>query len=69
MLSEDTRVSTEVIIDTVISSVQREIEDGHGSSSEFQSISSSPELHKLVLLMRVCTYKGYSPGVILESSV
>ena len=58
MSSEDTRVSTEVIMDTVISSVQRGIEDGHGSSSEFESISSSPELHKLVLLMRVCTYEG-----------
>ena len=58
MLSEDTRVSAEVIVDTVISSVQREINDGHGSSSEFESISSSPELHKLVFLMRVCTYEG-----------
>ena len=39
MSSEHTRVSTEVIIDNVISSVQREIEDGPGSSSEFESIS------------------------------
>ena len=39
-------------------SVQREMDDGHGSSSEFESISSSPELHKLVLLMQVCTYEG-----------
>ena len=51
MLTEDTRVSVEVIVDTVISSVQREMDDRHGSSSEFESISSSPELHKLVLLM------------------
>ena len=56
MLSEDTKVSTEVIVDAVLSSVQREMEDGHGSSSEFESISLSPELHKLVFLMRVCTY-------------
>ena len=31
MSSEDTWVSTEVIVDTVISSVQRETDDGHGS--------------------------------------
>ena len=48
----------EVIVDAVLSSVQRETEDGHGSSSEFESIRSSPELHKLVLLMQVCTYEG-----------
>ena len=48
----------EVIVDTVISSIQREMEDGYGSSSEFESISSSTELHKLVLLMQVCTYEG-----------
>ena len=58
MLSEDTRVSMEVIVNTVISSIQRETDDGHGPSSEFESISSSPEPHKLVLLMKVCTYKS-----------
>ena len=58
MSSEDTKVSAEVIVDTVLSSVQREMEDGHGSSSEFESMSSSPELHKMVLLMQVCTYEG-----------
>ena len=50
MSSEDTKVSAEVIADTVISSIQRKMDDGHGSS-ECESISSSPELHKLVLLM------------------
>ena len=71
MSSEDTRVSVEVIMDTVISSVQREIEDGHGSSSEFESISSSPKLHKLVLLMRVCTYKGgaVDPKLFTRSNI
>ena len=57
MSSEDTKVSIEVIVDAVLSSVQREIEDGHGSSPEFESISSSPQLHKLVLLMQVCAYE------------
>ena len=51
MSSEDTRVSMEIIVDTAIGSVQREMDDEHGSSSEFESISSSPELHKLVLLI------------------
>ena len=58
MSSEDTRVSAEVIVDTLTCSVQREMDDGHGSSLEFESISSSPEIHKLMLLMRVCTYEG-----------
>ena len=71
MSFKDTRVSAEVIVDTVISSVQRKINDGHGSSSEFESISSSPELHKLVLLMRVCTYEGgaVDPELFTRSNV
>ena len=55
MSSEDTKISVKVIVDTVLSSVQREMEDGHGSLSGFESKSSSPELHKLVLLIQVCT--------------
>ena len=66
MPSEDMKVSVEVIVDTVISSIQREMDDRHGSSSEFESISSSPELHKLVLLMQVCTYKGGARNNIRE---
>ena len=71
MSSEDIRVSVEVIIDTVISSVQREIKDGHDSSSEFKSISSSPELHELVLLMKVCTYEGRAvdPELFTRSNI
>ena len=51
MSSKDTKISMEVIADTVISSVQREMDDGHCSSSEFELMSSSSELLKLVLLM------------------
>ena len=71
MSSEDTSVSAEVVVDTVISSVQREMDDGHGSLSEFESISSSPELHKLVLLMRVCTYEGgaVNPELFTRSNI
>ena len=54
-----------------ISSVQREINDGHGSSSEFESINSSPEIHKLVLLVKVCTYEGWAvdPKLFTRSNI
>ena len=55
---EDTELSAELIVGTVISSAQREVEDGRGSSTDYDSISSSPKLHKLVLLMRVSNYEG-----------
>ena len=58
MSSEDTELSTELIVNTVINSPQREMDDGQGSSTDYDSISSSPELHKLVLLMCVSTYEG-----------
>ena len=55
---EDTELSAELIIGTVINSAQREVEDGQGSSTDYDSIGSSPKLHKLVLLMRVSNYEG-----------
>ena len=55
---EDTELSVELIVGTTISSAQREVEDGQGSSTEYDSIGSSPKLHKLVLLMCVSNYKG-----------
>ena len=71
MSSEDTRVGVEVIVDTVISSVQKEKDGEHSSSSEFESISSSPELHKLVLLMLVCTNEGgaLDPELFTRSNI
>ena len=48
---EDTELSVELIVGTAISSAQREVEDGKGSSTDYDSIGSSPKLHKLVLLM------------------
>ena len=47
-----------VIVDAVITSAQREMDDGHSSSTNYDSISLSPELHKLVLLMHVSNYEG-----------
>ena len=71
MSSEDTELSAEVIVDTVINSVQREMDDGHGSSTNYDSISSSPELHKLVLLMRVSNYEGEAgePELFIQSKI
>ena len=54
---EDTELSTELIVGTAISSAQREVEDGQGST-DYDSIGSSPKLHKLVLLMHVSNYEG-----------
>ena len=71
MLSEDTRVSVEVIVDIVISSVLKEMDDGHSSSSEFESISSSPKIDKLILLMKVFTYEGgaLEPELFTRSNI
>ena len=55
---EDTELSVELIMGTVINSAQREVEDGQGSSTDYDSIGSSPKLHKLVLLMHVSSYEG-----------
>ena len=71
MSSKDTKLSVEVIMDTVINSVQREMDDGHGSSTDYDSISSSPELHKLVLLMHVSNYEGEAvePELFTQSKI
>ena len=55
---EDTELSAELIVGTVISCAQRKVEDGQGSLTDYDSISSSPKSQKLVLLMRVSNYKG-----------
>ena len=55
---EGTELSAELIVKTVINSAQREVEDGQGSSTDYDSVSLSPELHKLVLLMHVSNYEG-----------
>ena len=66
---EDTELSAELIMGTAINSAQSEVEDGHGSSTDYDSIGSSPKLHKLVLLMCFSNYEGeavelnYSPTV------
>ena len=71
MSSEDTELSTEVIVDTVINSAQREMDDGHGSSTDYDSISLSSELHKLVLLIHVSNYEGEAvePELFMQSKI
>ena len=51
MSSKDTELSAEVMVDAVISSAQREMDDEHGSSTDYNSTDLSPEVHELVLLM------------------
>ena len=58
MSFKDTQSSAEVIVDAAIRGAHRKLDDEQGSSTEYDSINSSPELHKLVLLMRVCRYEG-----------
>ena len=71
MSSEDTELSTELIVNTVINSARREVDDGQGSSTDYDSISSSPELHKLVLVMRVSNYEGEAvePELFTQSKI
>ena len=58
MSLDDTQSSAEIIVDSVIRSARHELNDEQSSSTNNESIHSSPELHKLVLLMRICRYEG-----------
>ena len=51
MSLDDTQSSAEIIVDSVICSVHRELDDEQSPSTDYKSIHSSPELYKLVLLM------------------
>ena len=71
MSLEDTELSAELIVNTVVNSAWREMDDGQGSSTYYSSISSSPELHKLVLLMHVSNYEGQAvePELFTQSKI
>ena len=71
MSFEDTELSAKVIVDTVINSAQRKMDDGHSSSTDYDSISLSPELPKLVLLMCVSNYEGevVEPELFMQSKI
>ena len=68
---EDTELSVELIVNTVINSAQTEVEDGQGSSTDYDSISLSPKLHKLVLLMCVISYEGEAvePELFMQGKI
>ena len=71
MSLEDTELSAELIVNTLINSAQREMDDGQGSSTNYNSISLSPELHKLVLLMHASNYEGQAvePELFTQSKI
>ena len=71
MSFKDTELSVELIVNTVINSAQREMDDGQGSSTNHDAISLSPELHKLVLLMRISNYEGQAvePELFTQSKI
>ena len=47
------------------------MDDGQGSSTNYDSISSSPELQKLVLLMHISNYEGQAvePELFMQSKI
>ena len=71
MSYKDTELSAEVIVDAVTNSAQREMDDEHRSSTSYNSINLSPELHELVLLMCVSNYEGgvVEPELFTQSNI
>ena len=71
MSSKDTELSTEVIVDAVISSAHKEMDDECSSSTNYNSINSSPELHELVLLMCVSNYEvgAVEPELFTQNNI
>ena len=57
MSLDDTQSSAEILIDSVIRRAHHEFDDEQSPSTDYESIHSSPELHKLVLLVQICRYE------------
>ena len=57
MSLDNMQSSAEIIVDSVICSVHHELDDEQSPSTDYESIHSSPELHKLVLLIQICRYE------------
>ena len=57
MSLDDIQSSAEIIVDSVICSAHHELDDEQSPSTDYESIHSSPELHKLALLMQICHYE------------
>ena len=57
MSLDDTQSSAEIIMNSVIHDARCELNNEQSPSTDYESIHSSPELHKLVLLVRICHYE------------
>ena len=62
MSLDDTQSSAEIIMNSVIQDVRYELDNEQSPSTDYESIHSSPELHKLVLLVRICRYEQEPVG-------
>ena len=51
MSLDDTQSSAEIIVNSVIHDARCELNNEQSPSTDYKSIHSSPELHKLVLLV------------------
>ena len=57
MSLDDTQSSAEIIVNSVIHDARCELDNEQSPSTDYESIHSSPELHKLVLLVQICHYE------------
>ena len=57
MSLDDTQSSAEIIVNSVIHGARCKLNSEQSPSTDYESIHSSPELHRLVLLMRICHYE------------
>ena len=57
MSLDNTQSSAEIIVNSVIQGACCKLDNEQSPSIDYELIHSSPELHRLVLLMRICCYK------------
>ena len=62
MSLDDRQSSAEIIVNSVIHDVRCELDDEQSPATDYESIHSSPELHKLVLLVQICHYEEEPVG-------
>ena len=62
MSLDDTQSSAEIIVNSVIQDACYKHDNEQSPSTDYESIHSSPELHKLVLLVQFCRYEQEPVG-------
>ena len=62
MSLDNTQSSAEIILNSVIQDARYELDNEQSPSTDYESIHSSPELHKLVLLVQICHYEQEPVG-------